>query len=88
MSHNILISLRVDDARRTLIERAAETAGKNSSEFILDAASSEAKTILVNRCYFALEARAFKRFAAALDAPPAANPRLRKLLAMNAPWER
>jgi hypothetical protein len=38
--------------------------------------------------FFQLDACAFKRFAAALDAAPSHNPRLRKLLARKAPWER
>jgi uncharacterized protein (DUF1778 family) len=38
--------------------------------------------------FFQLDARAFRRFASALDAVPSDNPRLRKLLAKRAPWER
>ena len=40
------------------------------------------------RRLFRLDEAAFRRFAKALDAPPADNPRLRKLLAKRAPWER
>ena len=87
-TRNTVINLRADEPRRTLIDRAAEAVGKNRSEFMLDAATREATTVLLNRRYFQLDARAFKRFAAALDAPPSDNPRLRKLLARQAPWER
>jgi len=38
--------------------------------------------------YFALDAETFKEFTAMLDSPPAANPRLRRLLAEKAPWDR
>ena len=55
---------------------------------MLDAATREATTVLLDRRFFQLDARAFKRFAAALDAPPSDNPRLRKLLSRKAPWER
>ena len=82
------INLRADHPRRALIDRAAEAVGKNRSEFMLDAATREATMVLLDRRFFPLDARAFKRFAAALDAPPADNPRLRRLLAKNAPWER
>lgn len=68
--------------------RAAEAVGKNRSEFMLDAATREATTVLLDRRFFQLDARAFKRFAAPLDAPPSGNPRLRKLLSRKAPWER
>jgi uncharacterized protein (DUF1778 family) len=87
-TRNTVINLRADEPRRALIDRAAEAVGKNRSEFMLDAATREAMTVLLDRRFFQLDARAFKRFAAALDAAPSDNPRLRKLLAKKAPWER
>lgn len=87
-ARNTVINLRADEPRRSLIDRAAEAVGKNRSEFMLDAATREATTVLLDRRFFQLDAATFKRFAAALDAPPADNPRLRKLLAKRAPWER
>ena len=83
-----VINLRADEPRRALIDRAAEAVAKNRSEFMLDAATREATMVLLDRRFFQLDSRAFKQFAAALDAPPADNPRLRKLLAKKAPWER
>lgn len=83
-----VINLRTDEPRKTLIDRAAEAVGKNRSEFMLDAATREATSVLLDRRFFQLDASAFKQFAAALDAPPSSNPRLRKLLATKAPWER
>ena len=44
--------------------------------------------MLLDRRLFQLDDAAFRRFARALDAPPAANPKLRKLLSTLAPWER
>lgn len=61
---------------------------RSRSEFILDAATSEAIEVLLNRQPFELDARAFKELAEALDTAPAANPRLRKFLTKAAPWER
>jgi uncharacterized protein (DUF1778 family) len=83
-----IINLRTDEPRRALIDRAAEAVGKNRSEFMLDAATREATMVLLDRHYFQLDARAFKRLNDALDAPPSDNPRLRKLLTTKAPWER
>ena len=37
---------------------------------------------------FSLDADGFARFMAMLDAPPSANPKLRRLLAEKAPWEK
>ncbi len=87
-TRSTVINLRADEPRRALIDRAAEAVGKNRSEFMLDAATREATTVLLDRRFFQLDPRAFKRFAAALDAPPSDNHRLRELLATRAPWER
>lgn len=87
-SRGVTINLRADHRKRALIDRAAETVGKNRSEFMLDAACREATAVLLDRRLFLLDERAFKRFNDALDKPPADNPRLRRLLATKAPWER
>jgi uncharacterized protein (DUF1778 family) len=67
-ARSIVINLRADERRRALIDRAAEAVGKNRSEFMLDAATREATTVLLDCRFFQLDPRAFKRFAAALDA--------------------
>jgi uncharacterized protein (DUF1778 family) len=81
------INLRIADDRRALIDRAAEAAGKDRTEFMLDAATREATTVLLDQRYFQLDRDAFAKFTAALDAAPADNPRLRQLLSKRAPWE-
>jgi uncharacterized protein (DUF1778 family)/GNAT superfamily N-acetyltransferase len=83
-----IINLRADAPRRALIDRAAKATGKNRSEFMLDAATREATSVLLDRRFFELDPSAFKRFTLALDAPPADNARLRRLLEKKAPWER
>jgi len=83
-----VINLRADQKRRALIDRAAEATGKNRSEFMLEAACREATNVLLDRRLFQLDAKAYKRFTAALDKSPVANPRLRRLLSSRAPWER
>jgi len=70
-----------------LIDRAAEALGKDRTEFVLDAATREAQSVLLDRQFFQLEEAAFRRFSEALDAPPSENPRLRQLLAKPTPWE-
>ena len=55
---------------------------------MLDAATREATAVLLDRRLFQLDPREFKRFAAALDAPPKDNPQLRRLLSTKAPWNR
>ena len=82
------INLRITDDRRALIDRAAEAAGKDRTEFMLDAATREATSVLLDQRYFQLDPEAFAKFTAALDATPADNPRLRQLLAKKVPWEK
>ena len=84
----VTINLRADERKRALIDRAAETVGKNRSEFMLDAACREATSVLLDQRFFMLDEKVFKRFTAALDKSPADNPRLRRLLRSKAPWER
>jgi uncharacterized protein (DUF1778 family) len=83
-----VINLRTDEARRKLIDRAAEAVGKDRTEFMLDAATREAQAVLLDRCFFQLDDGAFRRFTAALEAQPVDNPRLRTLLSRPTPWER
>jgi uncharacterized protein (DUF1778 family) len=82
------INLRITEDRRALIDRAAEAAGKDRTEFMLDAATREATSVLLDQRYFQLDSRGFAAFTAALDAAPADNPRLRELLARKAPWDK
>ena len=62
--------------------------GQEATGLMLEAATRGAQSVLLDRRLFQLDEVAFRRFSAALDAAPAGNPRLRKLLAKRAPWER
>lgn len=83
-----LINLRVTPRDRDLIDRAAAVLGKNRSEFMMEASRQAAEDALLDRSAFRLDAERFAAFMAQLDAPPAPNDRLRKLLATPAPWEK
>ena len=85
---DVTINLRADRRQRTLIDRAAEALGKNRSDFMLEAACREADAVLLDRRLFLLDDKAYRRFITVLDTPPAANPRLRRLLTRTAPWDR
>ncbi|MBI4455095.1 MAG: DUF1778 domain-containing protein [Acidobacteria bacterium] len=84
---DVTINLRANRRQRAIIDRAAETLGKNRSDFMLEVASREAETVLLDQRYFQLDEKEFKKFCAALDKSPVENPRLRKLLLSKAPWE-
>ncbi|HUF91583.1 MAG TPA: DUF1778 domain-containing protein [Candidatus Limnocylindria bacterium] len=85
---DVTINLRANQRQRALIDQAAETLGKNRSDFMLEAACRAADAVLSDRRLFLLDEKTYRRMTAALDKPPADNPRLRRLLASKAPWER
>jgi uncharacterized protein (DUF1778 family) len=55
---------------------------------MLETASREAESVLLDRRYFVLSDDAFQKFVTMLDRPPKDNPRLRRLLQTKPPWER
>jgi len=87
-ARDVSINLRASREQRSRIDRAAAALGKSRSDFMLEAARREAESVLLDQRYFALDAETFKTFTDTLDAAPADNPRLRRLLATKAPWER
>ena len=55
---------------------------------MLEAACSEAESVLLDRRYFTLPEDQFERFTTMLDRPPANNYRLAGLLRTKAPWDK
>ena len=86
-TRDININIRAQRNQRDLIDQAARILGKTRSDFMLETACREAEDVLLDQRVFVLDAAAFAKFQALLDAPPADNPRLRALLATKAPWE-
>ncbi|MGZ0080514.1 type II toxin-antitoxin system TacA family antitoxin [Methylomonas sp. YC3] len=84
---DININIRAQRRQRDLIDQAAELLGKSRTEFMLETACREAEDVLLDQRVFTLDAAAFQKFQALLDAPPSENPKLRKLMATKAPWE-
>lgn len=81
------INLRVRVEQRDLIDSAAQTLGKNRSDFILEAACEKAQGVMLDQVFFSLDAKNFRKFQKLLDALPSANPALERLLATVSPWE-
>jgi uncharacterized protein (DUF1778 family) len=79
------INIRAKRTQRDLIDQAAELLGKTRSDFMLETACREAVDVLLDQRVFTLDAAAFAKFQALLDAPPADNPKLRALMATKAP---
>lgn len=82
------LNIRIKPELRGLIDRAAELAGKNRTDFVLDAARHAAEDALMDRTVFVVNPKAYAEFLARLDASPAPNARLRRALQTPAPWEK
>ncbi|MEN9509366.1 MAG: hypothetical protein RLZZ621_1929 [Gemmatimonadota bacterium] len=82
------INLRALPEQRDLIDQAAQLLGKNRSDFMLEAACERAQSVLLDQVYFRLNDEQYAAFTAVLDAPPAPNAGLERLMAITAPWER
>ena len=83
----VVIKFRVLPGDRALIDEAALLAGKSRSEFIRAASLNAATDVILDRRLLRLTPKAFSRFVEALDAPPNANDKLRKLLSKAPPWQ-
>ena len=81
------VNIRIEPRQRDLIDRAAAVAGKSRSAFMLDAVTRSAEDVLLDQRLFDLDPERFRAFIDALDAPVPDNPRLRALLAREAPWD-
>lgn len=81
------LNIRIKPEVRGLIDRAAEIAGKNRTDFVLDAARRAAEQTLLDSTVLAVSPKAYREFLARLDAPPQPNERLRRSMQTPAPWE-
>ena len=81
------LNIRIQPQVRELIDRAAKLAGKNRTDFVLDAARRAAEDTLLDHTVFAVNPKAYREFLARLDAPPRPNKRLLKSMQTPAPWE-
>lgn len=82
------LNLRIKPELRGLIDRAAQLAGKNRTDFVLDAARRAAEDALLDRTVFSVSPKAYAEFIKRLDAPPQPNDRLRRSMQAAAPWDR
>jgi uncharacterized protein (DUF1778 family) len=82
------LNLRIPAAERGLIDRAAKASGKTRTDFILSAARRAAEEELLDRTIFVVDAAAYTKFLALLDAPPKPNDRLRRTMQTPAPWSK
>jgi uncharacterized protein (DUF1778 family) len=82
------LNLRIKPELRGLIDRAAQLAGKNRTDFVLEAARRAAEDAVLDRTVFSVSPKAYAEFLKRLDAPPQPNERLRRTMQRQAPWDR
>ena len=82
------INVRVSTMTRDLIDNAANILGKTRTDFIVESARKHAIDVLLDQRFFSLGTVEYDAFVAALDAPPAPNEKLRKLMQGKSPWQK
>lgn len=75
------LAVRISPEQRSLLAAASQAQETTITGFILTAATRAAEDALADRRRFVLAEAEWASFLAALDRPPRALPRLRKLLA-------
>jgi len=81
------IVLQVLPEQLDLIDRAAKLSDKNSSDFMLEAAYENARTVLLDQTIINVDVDKFQQFVALLDAPSSPNPGLERLMAIKPSWD-
>jgi uncharacterized protein (DUF1778 family) len=74
------LDLRLTSRAKSTLRAAAIASNRSLSDFVLESALTSAREALADRHEFTLNAAQWKKFLAALDAPPRPLPRLRRLL--------
>jgi uncharacterized protein (DUF1778 family) len=83
-----VINLRISPEQKSLIDYAAQVAGKSRSAFILENTLRCAEEMILDRTRFTLDAAQWEQVSAAFDAPLSDEQTegLRKLFGAKAPW--
>ena len=81
------LNLRIAPAERNLIDRAAESAGKTRTDFILEAARRAAEETLLDRALMVVSPEAYEEFLKRLDRPAQPREKLRKTMQSKVPWK-
>ena len=74
------LDLRLTPGAKQTLQRAATTAQRSATDFVLESALASAAETLADRQSFLLDPEQWEVFVAALDAPPQVHPRLARLL--------
>jgi uncharacterized protein (DUF1778 family) len=83
-----MLSFRMDEETRDLVDRAAAAAGQNRTDFMITALRERAVEVLLAQRLFALNDADWAAFVERLDDPPPPNAKLKALLARTPIWDR
>lgn len=78
-------NLRVSPSDDELFRKAAAELGESVSEFLVESGRTRAEMVLAERTDFALDAKSWRAFHAALDRPAEIKPAVVKLLRRKPP---
>ena len=81
------LNLRIRAQDRALIDRAAQTLGKNRTQFIVDVMRAAAADVVLGQTLVELEPDDFDAFVARMDAPGDPSPELVATMSRPAPWD-
>jgi uncharacterized protein (DUF1778 family) len=81
------VDLRMSPTVKQTLQQAAAATNKSLTEFLLDSGMHAAYDTLADRRAFVLNEQHWAEFMAALDTPPADNPRLGALLNRKPAWK-
>ena len=73
-------SIRASAVQKKVIAQAARIKEVTMSEFVLEQSLAAAQQVIADQAQFTLPKKQWRKFCAALDAPPKSIPALRRLL--------
>ena len=77
--------MRVSDRQERVLRAAADLSGETLTGFVLSVATERAEEVLERTQRISVSSESFKRFVAALDAPPGEMPTLRRYARKRSP---
>ena len=81
-------NLRVSPDDQALIDRAVRASGLTRTDFVLQAARTAARELLVQQSWQTVSSEQFDQLLRLLDAPPSPSDRLQRTMTAPRPWQR
>jgi uncharacterized protein (DUF1778 family) len=82
------LNVRVTEAQKRLITRAAKSAHTSLSDFVLRSVFRASEQVLADQTAFFLNEEDYMAFQEALKRPATLNPKIEKVIREKAPWEK